>query len=247
MLGALLEGIQSVSGVDSVGLTMPIPMVSDFNSGFEVEGTETPAEGRPLTLFYAVSPGYLQAMGIPLIKGRGITNAHDRRRADGRHSRRPDGSARLDRDLPLARVRTLEALVDGTTRGQKFSTALIGVFGAAALLLAAVGVYGVMAYTVGLRRQEFAIRVVHGAQRSDIMGLVLRGSAVTAACGITIGLAAAWLLRGMLRGLLFNVSGADAFTYVSVALVLGVSAMMASAIPAWRRTRVDPANALRGE
>ncbi len=103
-----------------------------------------------------------------------------------------------------------------------------------------------MAYTVRLRRQEFAIRVVHGAQRSDIMGLVLRGSAVTAACGITIGLAAAWLLRGMLPGLLFNVSGADAFTYVAVALVLGGSAMMASAIPSWRATRVDPASALRG-
>ncbi len=78
------------------------------------------------------------------------------------------------------------------------------------------------------------------------MGLVLRGLAVTAACGIAIGLAAAWLLRGMLQGLLFNVSGADTFTYVSVALVLGGSAMAASVIPAWRVTRVEPANALRG-
>ncbi len=79
------------------------------------------------------------------------------------------------------------------------------------------------------------------------MSLVLRGSAVTAVCGIAIGLAAAWLFRGMLQGLLFNVSGADAFTYVTVALVLGGSAMAASAIPAWRATRVDPATALRGE
>ena len=327
VLSDLLTGVKALPGVAAAGLTMPMPMISDFNSGFEVEGAASPSDGLPLTLFYAVSPGYFEAMGIPLIKGRGIT-AQDRRGAArtvvisqaladahfhgidpiGRRLRVSQGENEwreivgiagnvkhggldeqprasvyesylqhpyfsafslvvrttsdppaavipavravlrgLDRDLPLARVRTLDELVEATVRGRRFSTALIGVFGAAALLLAAVGVYGVMAYTVGLRRQEFAIRVVHGAQRSDIMRLVLRGSALTAVCGISIGLVAAWLLRGVLQGLLFNVSGADAFTYVAVALVLAGSAMAASAIPAWRATRVDPAHALRGE
>ena len=327
LLSDLITGTASVPGVQAAGLTMPMPMVTDFNSGFEIEGAGTPAERLPLTLFYAVSPGYFEAMGIPLLKGRGISS-DDRRGARrtivisqaiadmhfrgidpiGKRMRVTQGDNEwreivgvagnvkhegldeqprasvyesylqhpyfnaftlvirttgdqpaavvpavrtvlrdLDRELPLARIRTLEELVEGTTRGQKFSTALIGVFGAAALLLAAVGVYGVIAYTVGLRRQEFAIRVVHGARRSDIMRLVLRGSALTAVCGITIGVAAAWLLRGLLQGLLFNVSGADGFTYVSAALVLGGSALAASAIPAWRAMRIDPAHALRGE
>ena len=327
VLAQLLDGLRSVPGVDAVGLTMPMPMVSDFNSGFEVEGVETPPEGRPLTLFYAVSPGYFEAMGIRVLKGRGITAADRRggRRtvvisqalADahfpgidpiGRRLRVNQGDdewreivgivtnvkhagldeqpragvyesylqhpyfnafsvvarttsddpaaivpslrtvlRRIDRELPLARVRTLQEIVDGTMRGQRFSTALIGVFGAAALLLAGVGVYGVMAYTVGLRRQEFAIRVIHGAQRWDIVRLVLRGSAVTALTGISIGIVAAWLLRGTLQGLLFNVSGGDLSTYLGVALVLGGAAMAASAVPALRATRVDPANALRGD
>jgi len=154
---------------------------------------------------------------------------------------------RLDPELPLGRVRALEQVVAATVRGQRFSTTLIATFGAAALLLAAVGVYGVTAYTVGLRRQEFAIRVVHGAQRRDILRLVLHGSAATALAGIGIGVAAAWLLRGLVEGLLFNVSGADASTYIAVACVLGGAAMIASAIPALRATRVDPAEALRGE
>ena len=154
---------------------------------------------------------------------------------------------RLDRELPVARVRTLEEIVAATVRGPRFSTTLIGAFGVAALLLAAVGVYGVIAYTVGLRRQEFAIRVVRGAQRRDILRLVLRGAAATSLAGIGIGVAAAGVFGGVMKDLLFNVSSTDPATYLAVGVVLGGAAMTASAVPALRATRVDPAGALRGE
>ncbi|MBA2306339.1 MAG: ABC transporter permease [Acidobacteria bacterium] len=152
----------------------------------------------------------------------------------------------IDPELPLARVRTLEELVGVTVRPQKFSVTLIGAFGGAALLLAAIGVYGVIAYTVGLRRQEFAIRVAHGARAPDILRLVLRGAAGMALAGIAIGVAAAWLMRSVVQNLLFDVSGEDPATYAVVAVVLGATALAASAIPAFRATRVDPVEALRG-
>ena len=153
----------------------------------------------------------------------------------------------MDAALPLARVRTLEQMVAGTIRGQRFSTTLIGLFGAAALLLAAVGVYGVIAYTVGLRRQEFAIRIAHGARPRDIARLVLRGAAGLSSAGIAIGGLAARLIGGTFEAMLFNVSPADPWTYASIAAVLGSSALAATAIPAMRAMRVNPIEALRYE
>lgn len=325
--GEFLERVNGLPEVEAAGLSMPMPLVSDYNSGLEIEGVPTPSEGRPLTLFYAVSPGFFDAMQIPLVKGRYI-DAGDRRGghrvivisqalADqhfggsdpiGRRIRVGQGNndwreivgivgnvkqtgldekpraqvyesylqhpyfsafslvvrtrsneptsvvpqlrgilRSMDPELPLARVRTLEELVAGTVRAQRFSTTLIGAFGASALLLAAVGLYGVIAYTVGLRRQEFAIRIAHGARRADILRLVLRGAAGMSLAGIAIGSIGAWQLRGALETMLFNVSGADAATYVVVAVVLGGTALTASAVPALRATRVDPLEALRGE
>jgi putative ABC transport system permease protein len=153
----------------------------------------------------------------------------------------------MDRELPLARVRTLDELVASTVRPQRFSATLISVFGAAALLLAAVGVYGVIAYTVGLRRQEFAVRAAHGARPFDIARLVLGGAIGMAAAGIAIGAVGAWLLRGLIRTVLFDVSAAHAGTYVAMGGVLALVTMAASLVPALRATRVDPVEALRGE
>jgi ABC-type antimicrobial peptide transport system permease subunit len=98
-----------------------------------------------------------------------------------------------------------------------------------------------------LRRQEFAIRIAHGARPPDILRLVLRNTVGMSVAGIAIGLAAAWGVRGVLQNLLFNVSSTDASTYVLVASVLTATALAASAIPAWRATRVNPVEALKGE
>jgi putative ABC transport system permease protein len=152
-----------------------------------------------------------------------------------------------DGRLPLGEVRTLEDVVAATVRPQRFSTTLIGVFGVAALLLAAIGVYSVMASAVGLRRQEFAIRVAHGARRTDILALVLRSAAGMSLIGIAAGGILAWLLRRLLEGLLFGVTAEDRATYVAVTGLLALVALVASAVPALRAARSDPIAALKGE
>jgi putative ABC transport system permease protein len=153
----------------------------------------------------------------------------------------------MDARLPLGEVRTLEDIVSATVRPQRFSTTLIGVFGVAALLLAAVGVYSVMASAVGLRRQEFAIRVAHGARRADILTLVLRGAVGMSLAGIAAGGIMAWLLRRLMEGLLFGVSAEDRATYLTVTTLLALVALVASAVPALRAATSDPIAALRGE
>ena len=153
----------------------------------------------------------------------------------------------MDERLPLGEVRTLEDIVAATVRPQRFSTTLIGVFGVAALLLAAVGVYSMMASTVGLRRQEFAIRVAHGARRADILRLVLRSAAGMSLAGIVAGGALAWLLRRLMEGLLFGVTAEDEATYLAVAGLLAFVALVARAVPALRAANSDPIVALRGD
>jgi putative ABC transport system permease protein len=153
----------------------------------------------------------------------------------------------MDARLPLGEVRTLEDIVAATVRPQRFSTTLIGVFGVAALLLAAVGVYSVMTSTVGLRRQEFAIRVAHGARRADILRLVLRSAAGMSLGGIAAGGILAWLLRRLIEGLLFGVTAEDRTTYLAVTGLLALVALVASAVPALRAAKSDPIGALKGE
>ncbi len=153
----------------------------------------------------------------------------------------------LDPEVPLSRVRFMDDVVSGSIRPQRFSTVLIALFSSAALLLAAIGVYGVMSYTVGLRTREFAIRVAHGAGRSDILRLVLAGAATMAGLGVVVGLVVSYLLRRTIENMLYGVSPHDIPTYVSVGVLLALVAMIASAVPAARATRVDPMTALRAE
>jgi putative ABC transport system permease protein len=153
----------------------------------------------------------------------------------------------LDPEVPLSRVRFMEDVVSGSIRPQRFSTVLISLFSAAALLLAAIGVYGVMSYTVGLRTREFAIRVAHGASRSDILRLVLAGAATMAGVGVAVGLVGSYLLRRTIENMLYGVSPHDVPTYLTVGVLLAFVAMVASAVPAFRATRVDPMTALRAE
>jgi putative ABC transport system permease protein len=155
--------------------------------------------------------------------------------------------ARVDKDQPLTRVRTLDEVAAEATSQPRFRAELVGVFAALALALAAVGIFGVLAFSVGQRRREFGIRMALGARSHDVLRLVLGGALRMTGAGIVIGLVAAALLTRLLRTLLFGVQPTDPVTFAATAAVLGAAALSASALPAWRATRVDPAVTLRQE
>jgi putative ABC transport system permease protein len=153
----------------------------------------------------------------------------------------------------LARdIRDLERLADSEDVNiagslEECSTLLLGIFGGLALLLAAIGVYGVMAYTVAQRTREFGIRIALGAQHHDVLGLVARYGARLILAGVALGLLAAFAVTRLLAGLLFGVSDKDPVTFAFVALLLSGVALVACYLPARRATRVDPLAALRHE
>jgi len=152
---------------------------------------------------------------------------------------------RLDGALPLTDVRTLEDVLHASTSPQRWNGWLFGTFAVVALLLAAVGVGGVLAESVSRRTHELGVRLVLGADRADVLRLVLREGLAIAGIGVLVGLPAALALTRLLSSLLFEVSPRDPLTFGAVAVVLGGVALVACAIPALRATRVDPAAALR--
>ncbi|PYR42815.1 MAG: hypothetical protein DMF95_27475 [Acidobacteria bacterium] len=155
--------------------------------------------------------------------------------------------ARVDKDQPLTRVRTMEEVAAESTSQPRFRAELVGVFAVLALMLAAVGIFGVLAFSVGQRAREFGIRVALGARTRDVVRLVLGGALEMTAAGVAIGLAAAAGLTRFLGTLLFAVKPTDPVTFVVTAGVLATAALVACALPAWRATRVDPAVTLRQE
>ena len=150
-------------------------------------------------------------------------------------------------ELLMTRVATAEQVVAQSFAGQRFSTLLMFVFAALGTLLAAVGLYGVLAYAVSQRIQEIGIRMALGAQRSNVMGRVLRQGLVLAALGIGVGLLAAVAFGRLLRSLLFNVSPTDPTTFATITALLFAVALLACYLPARRATRVNPVEALRHE
>jgi putative ABC transport system permease protein len=154
---------------------------------------------------------------------------------------------RLDPNLPVANVRTMTQVVDASLATPRLTSSLLSVFAGLALLLAAVGVSGVLAYLVSRRRREIGIRLALGASRSNVLGLVIRRGLVTAGAGIAAGVLAALLLSRLMEGLLYGVPARDPLTFAAVALLLLGVALAASILPALRASRVDPLEALRSE
>jgi predicted permease len=154
---------------------------------------------------------------------------------------------RLDADLPVARIDTVESVVAESISRPRFYMLLVAIFAAVALLLAAVGIFGVMSYSVAQRTRELGIRIALGAGRGALRRLVVGQAMVLAIGGLAIGLIAALLLSTTLEKMLFDLKPTDPATFASVAAVLFVVALVASWLPARKAARVDPVVALRAE
>ena len=153
----------------------------------------------------------------------------------------------LNRDLPVFDIRTMEERIRESTGKARFTALLLAVFAGMALLLSAVGIYGVMAYIVTQRTREIGIRMALGARPGDVLGLVVRRGGVLAAGGVAIGIGGALAATRVLATLLYQVKPDDAGTYVTIASGLLVVALAASYVPARRAAAVDPSSALRAE
>jgi len=197
--------------------------------------------GQPVTkerLYYPVSQAPFRVGGMALVLKTGLDP----------QSLVPQVRAAvraIDPEQPIADVRTMEQWVSRSLAGRRTSMSLLTIFGAIALVLSAIGIYGVLAYGVAQRVREFGIRQALGADRSSILSLVFRQGLRTAGVGMVLGLAASVALSRLLQSLLFEVKPRDVGVFGSVTVVLFAVAMAACYIPARRATRVDPMIALR--
>jgi ABC-type antimicrobial peptide transport system permease subunit len=151
----------------------------------------------------------------------------------------------MDASLPVANVRSMNEVVAAALATPRLTGLLLGAFAAIALALAAIGIYGVLAYLVSQRVQEIGIRLAIGANRSQVLGMVLRQGLVLAAVGIILGLIGAFALTRLMQSLLYEVRPNDPLTFVAVTAALLLVALLASFLPAWRATKVSPMIALR--
>jgi ABC-type antimicrobial peptide transport system permease subunit len=153
----------------------------------------------------------------------------------------------LDRNIPLSDVRLMHEVVAGTIATQRFTTTVMGVLAVLAVGLAAIGLYGIIAYGVTQRRREFGVRIALGAGSTRVMGIVLREGLLLAGGGLMVGMAGALALDRLLRSILADVVGIDMRTLYEVSIVLVLVACLATMIPARRALAVDPAETLRAE
>jgi len=153
----------------------------------------------------------------------------------------------LDKELPVFRIRTMDQFVADSMAQRRFALLLIGIFAGLALLLASIGLYGVMAYSVTQRTHELGLRMALGAQASDVLKLVVKQGMLLAGIGLGIGLVGAFFLSRLMKTLLFNVSATDPVIFAAIAATLAIVAFVACFFPARRATKVDPMVALRYE
>ena len=153
----------------------------------------------------------------------------------------------IDKDQPIDKVTTMSSVVSRSIGARRFYMQLLGMFAALAFILAAVGIYGVVSYSVAQRTREIGIRVALGAQSRDVLGLVVKEALRLTVLGVILGLAGAFAATRILRSLLFEVTPTDPATFICLSLLLTLVALLASYIPARRATKVDPLLALRWE
>jgi putative ABC transport system permease protein len=153
----------------------------------------------------------------------------------------------MDPDAPLYDVKTMEDYIALDLGRARFQSVLLGLFAGIALLLTAVGLYGVMSFTVVQRTSEIGIRMAMGADEKDVLRMILARSFSMTGLGLLIGILGAFVLTRLLSSLLYEVGPADPLTFVAVTLILGAVSLLASYVPAWRAAKVDPMVALRYE
>jgi putative ABC transport system permease protein len=317
------ERVRALPGVAEAGFSFDVPLASDYQgTEMEIEGEAPPPAGGRLANFSLITPGYLGAMGIPVLSGRGIENGDVReaepvvvinevaarryfggedpigrrivfgvprrivgvvgdvhleslttepfptmyfpywQSTNGRSLSlivRASGDAlslvgptrdavrSVENGAPVYDVRLLSGILSDSIAAPRFSSTMLLVFSLAALLLAAVGIYGVISFGASLRTREIGVRMALGARPRDAMGMVMAHALRLAGAGIAVGMAAAFLLTRYLRSLLFGVDTTDPFVLAGTALFLVVVAVAAGGVPAWRASRIDPLEALRYE
>jgi putative ABC transport system permease protein len=155
--------------------------------------------------------------------------------------------AAIDPDLPIAKVQTAKQVISSATQGRRFTMSLMTLFAGLALVLAAIGLYGVISYSVAQRTQEIGVRMALGARISDVLLMVLREGLAVTATGVFVGLAAALAVVQLLDKLLFGVAAHDAITFTVVAGILLAVGILSSLMPARRASKIDPMVALRYE
>jgi putative ABC transport system permease protein len=194
---------------------------------------------RPVETIYDAMAQNTQTYMVLAVRTRSTPTSLTSALADAVHT--------VDPDEPVVGVATLESIVDQSLGQQRLNGVLLGTFAGLALLLGAIGIYGVQSYAVRRRVREIGIRIALGAQRSDIFLLVLRQGLNLVLIGICIGLAASFGLTRLMASQLYGLSATDPLTFAAVAIVLGFVALLACYIPARRAMRVDPMVALRHE
>jgi putative ABC transport system permease protein len=223
--------------VDEQGSLAPKGYMTIIGVVASVRHTSLDAESKPTTyLSSAQSPWHTMVLTV-----RGKTDPTTLAAALRREV------AAVDPDQPLSDVQTFEQVFDRAIAPQRFNSTLLAIFAALAMILATVGIYGVIAYTVSQRAHEMGVRIALGARTSDILRLVVGQAMKMTLIGVALGLVAALALTRMMSGLLFEVSASDPSVFALVALLLAAVALAASLIPARRATKVDPVVALRYE